>query len=100
MDPMEEKWNSHPPIGWSSTSGAPKWPHTPTPDPKNVKKDDATCDDPPGAPKKKRPATPKKKERGKAEPKEPAQKATESKGKAAPKEPVLAPTNVSTGKQR
>ena len=42
----------------------------------------------PPAPKKKRPATPKKKGRGKAEPKEPAQKATESKGKAAPKEPA------------
>ena len=53
-----------------------------------MKKDAATCDDPPGAPKKKRPATPKKKGRGKAEPKEPAQKATESKGKAAPKEPA------------
>jgi len=53
-----------------------------------VKKDAATCDDPPPAPKKKRPATPKKKGRGKAEPKEPAQKATESKGKAAPKEPA------------
>ena len=46
------------------------------------------CDDPPPAPKKKRPATPKKKGRGKAELKEPAQKATESKGKATPKEPA------------
>ena len=45
-------------------------------------------DDPPAAPKKKRPATPKKGGRGKSEPKEPAQKATESKGKAAPKEPA------------
>ena len=53
-----------PPIGRSSTSGAPKRSRTPTPDPKNVKKDDATCDDPPGAPKKKRPATPKKKGKG------------------------------------
>ena len=99
-DPMEEKWYSHPPIGRSSTSGAPKRPRTPTPDPENVKKDVAACYDPPGAPKKKRPATPKKKGRGKAETKEPAQKATESKGKAAPKEPVLVPTNVTTGKQR
>ena len=53
-----------------------------------MKKDAAVCDDPPPAPKKKRPATPKKNGRGKAEPKEPAQKATESKGKAAPKEPA------------
>ena len=77
-----------PPIGRSSTSGAPKWPCTPTPDPENVKKDAATCDDPPPAPKKKRPATPKKKGSGKAGPKPPAQKATESKAKAAPKEPT------------
>jgi len=89
-----------PPIGRSSTSGAPKQPRTPTPDTENVKKDAVACDDPPTAPKKKRPATPKKKGRGKAATKEPAQKATESKGKAAPKEPVLAPTNVTTGKQR
>ena len=76
-----------PPIGRSSTSGAPKRPCTPTPDPENVKKDAAACDDDhPTAPKKKRPATPKKEGRGKAEPKEPAQKATESKGKAAAKE--------------
>ena len=54
-----------------------------------MKKDVAACDDTtPAAPKKKRPATPKKKGRGKAEPKELAQKATESKGKAAPKEPA------------
>ena len=77
-----------PPIGRSSTSGAPKRPCTPTPDPENVKKDAAECDNPPGAPKKKRPGTPKKKGRGKAEPKEPALKATESKGKTAPKEPA------------
>ena len=82
---MEEKWYSHPPIGRSSTSGAPKQPRTPTPDPENVKKDAAACDDPPPAPKKERPATPKKKGRGKAEPKPPAQKA---KGKEAPKEPA------------
>jgi len=55
-DPMEEKWYSHPPIGRSSTSGAPKQPHAPTPNPKNVKKDVAACDNPPPAPKKKRPA--------------------------------------------
>ena len=51
-----------PPIGRSSTSGAPKRPRTLTPDPENVKKDVAACDDPPPAPKKKRPATPKKRE--------------------------------------
>ena len=85
---MEEKWYSHPSIGRSLTSGVSKRPRIPTSDPENVKKDVAACYDPPGAPKKKRPATPKKKERGKAEPKEPAQKATESKGKAAPKEPA------------
>jgi len=50
-----------------------------------MKKDVVTCDPSP-PPKKKRPATPKKKGRGKAEPKEPADKAMESKGKAAPKE--------------
>ena len=44
-------------------------------------------DYPPSAPKKKRPVTPKKKGRGKAQPKEPTQKAMESKGKAAPKKP-------------
>jgi len=59
-----------------------------------VKKDAVACDDPPPAPKKKRPATPKKKGRGKAEPKEPTQKATESKSKAAPKK--LAAKNVWT----
>ena len=91
---MDEKWYSHPPIGRSTTSGAPKQPRTPTPDPENVNKDAAACDDPPGAPKKKRPATPKKKGRGKAATKEPAQKATESKGKAAPKQ--LAAKNVWT----
>ena len=53
-----------------------------------MKNDAVACNDRPGAPKKKRPASPKKKGRGKAEPKEPAQKATESKGKAAPKEPA------------
>ena len=52
------------------------------------------CDDPPGAPKKRRPASPKKKRRGKAKPKEPAQKAIESKVKAAPKQ--LAAKNVWT----
>ena len=77
-----------PPIGRSSTSGAQKRPLTPTPDPEYVNKDVAACDDPPPAPKKKRPGTPKKKGRGKAEPKPPAQKAAESKGKAAPKEPA------------
>ena len=77
-----------PPIGRSSTSGAPKRPRTSTPDPENVKKDVVACDDPPGAPKKRRPASPKKKRRGKAEPKPPAQKANESKGKVAPKEPA------------
>ena len=46
------------------------------------------CDDPLPAPKKKRPATPKKKGSGKAGPKPPAQKATESKAKVAPKEPT------------
>jgi len=66
----------------------PLLPITPTPNPEYVKKDATTCDDPAPAPKKKRPATPKKKGRGKAEPKEPIQKATESKGKAAPKEPA------------
>ena len=77
-----------PPIGRLSTSGAPKRPRTPTPDPENVKKDAAACDNSPRVPKKKRPATPKKKGRGKAEPKELAQKATKSKGKVAPKEPA------------
>ena len=76
------------PISRSTTSGAPKWPRTPTPDPENMNKDATACDDPPAAPKKKRPATPKKKGRGKAEPKNPAQKAMELKGKATPKEPV------------
>ena len=66
----------------------PLLPITPTPNPEYVKKDAAACNDPPTAPKKKRPATPKKKGRGKAEPKEPALKATESKGKTAPKEPA------------
>ena len=63
-----------PSIGRSSTSGAQKRPRTTTPDPEHVKKDVAACDDPlpPTKPKKKRSATPKKKERGKAEPKEPA----------------------------
>ena len=82
---MDEKWYSHPPIGRSTTSDAPKRPRTTTPDPENVNNDAAACDDPPAAPKKKRPAAPKKKGKGKAEPKPPAQKATESKGKAAPK---------------
>jgi len=59
-----------------------------------VNKDAAVCDDPPAAPKKKRPATPKKKGRGKTETKESEQKAVESKGKAAPKE--LAAKNVWT----
>ena len=53
-----------PPIGRSSTSGAPKRPRTPTSDPDNVKKDATACDDPPPAPKKKRPATPKEKGKG------------------------------------
>jgi len=57
---MQIQWKKSgiliPPIGRSSTSGAPKRPRTLTPDPENVKKDVAACDNPPPAPKKKRPA--------------------------------------------
>ena len=53
-----------PPIGRSSTSGAPKWPCTPTPDPENVKKDAAACDDPPPRTKEKETSHPKEKGKG------------------------------------
>jgi len=60
---MEEKWYSHPPIGQSSTSGAPKRPRNPTPNPENVKKDAAVCDDPPPT-KEKETSHPKEKGKG------------------------------------
>ena len=52
-----------PPIGRSSTSGAQKWPRTPTPDPEYVKKDVAACDDPPPT-KEKETSHPKEKGKG------------------------------------